>query len=224
MRRLLLALLLLVPTTALAQVTGGATTRITAQVACEPTLLCDAKSPQFCSDGVSLYLCDTTLGYYRAVASTELVGDPVTITGSLAVSGDGSAGAIDLEEAAPGTDVGTLTVGTLSATRTYTFPDLNGTVVLYSASGSLYVASGSRIGLEGLVGDTYIVRDADTGNVLVYRDGSLRATISASGVQPGACPSNLRIVETGYECVDSKGRRVVVTAAGATVQRAGMLP
>jgi hypothetical protein len=49
----------------------------------------------------------------------------------------GAAGSISLEEAAPGTDVGTITVGTLTAARTYTFPDSSGTVPLIASSGTM---------------------------------------------------------------------------------------
>jgi len=95
-------------------------------------LACTATSPaRYCAQGTLLFMCDPVAGFYTAIASGSLTGDPVVVTGSLAINtGSGAAGSIHLEEASPGTDVATITPGTLTASRTITLPDASGTLPL----------------------------------------------------------------------------------------------
>lgn len=191
---------------------------------------CSATTARYCVSGAppALHVCNTATGFYIAVGSavagsntqvqfndsSALGGDAgltynkatdvLTISGGLTVSGGTStsiAGGVTL----PSGNL-TLTTGNVVAT-----------------AGSVSVPAGQKVLLEGSAGDTYFTRDPDTGYVLVYIDGALRGTVTPRGLIPGACPSNLRTLETGTECVDAKGRRVVVTAAGATIVR-GALP
>ena len=98
----------------------------------------------------------------------------------------------------------------------------NGSTGFYDIGFSGGVGANERLNLEGPTGDTYLIRDAATGFILVYLDGTLRGTITPRGVIPGACGSDLYAMERGTQCVDTQGRAIVVTAAGPTLVGGGV--
>ena len=77
-------------------------------------------------------------------------------------------------------------------------------------SGSdIAVDEGQRFDMEGLTGDTYTTRTADTDSVDIYNDGTLAMEVRTdqSGFPP--CPADLNTVAVGrfcYEAVTGKIR------------------
>lgn len=69
--------------------------------------------------------------------------------------------------------------------------------------GGIGATAGNYINLEGSAGDTRLKRDPETGFILVYVDGSLKATITPRGVIAGDCASDLYVMEAGTECYDT---------------------
>jgi hypothetical protein len=85
------------------------------------------------------------------------------------------------------------------------------------------VASGAEAGaplnLEGNLGDTYLTYDANSRQVQVYVNGSLRARITANGVIPGYCPANAYAFEGGTECFDRATGKVVTRTVRGLVKQ-----
>lgn len=79
----------------------------------------------------------------------------------------------------------------------------NGTTGFFDTQVGGGVAAGARLNLEGHTGDSYLIRDAATGFILVYLDNSLRATITPRGVIPGACPADVYSMEGGTQCYEA---------------------
>lgn len=108
----------------------------------------------------------------------------------------------------------TYTAGATISSGTFTLDTTGSGTGSLHLSGGIGATAGARINLEGVAGDSYLLRDADTGFVFVYKDGVLRATITGSGVIPGRCPTDVYSMEVGTQCLSSDGDTVIATPGG----------
>ncbi len=71
-------------------------------------------------------------------------------------------------------------------------------------SGSdIAVDEGQRFDMEGLTGDTYTTRTADTDSVDIYNDGVLVKSIRGDQESKAPCPADLATVSQGSECYEA---------------------
>ena len=76
-------------------------------------------------------------------------------------------------------------------------------------SGSdIAVDEGQRFDMEGLTGDTYHSRTADTSSIDTYVDGTLTTTTTADQWQPPPCPSDLNTVAAGRFCYEATTNKI----------------
>lgn len=104
----------------------------------------------------------------------------------------------------PGILAALLTVSLLPApTYTYVVRELSQSfTAIQTFSAGMAIASGQKLYLEGASGDSYLMWDADSQQVQVFNNGTIRARITESGVIPGDCPSDPYAIEGGTQCFE----------------------
>ena len=82
------------------------------------------------------------------------------------------------------------------------------------AGGALTVSAGSGIGFEGQAGDTYQKRDADTGGLDTYKDGTLTTREGVNEWIPPDCATSDDPQTFGGFCKDAATGRIRYRDAG----------
>lgn len=105
-----------------------------------------------------------------------------------------------------------------SAASTATFVCDTGTgFYVPSVAASVCVAAGLNLNLEGCTGDTYLVKDLDTGCMQQWKDGTLGWQLCNGYVVPPDCGTDTSTVPFGGMCKDQATGRVRLRATAIEV-------